>query len=82
MEDSEKAPRYWKIVGISLLVSAGVFLLYLFLTRANAILVGLALTLAAAIGTGLILERIDRSRHLDAERTPEDYWGFRGRPGS
>lgn len=46
--------------------------------------IGLLLLVAAAAVTGLILERLDKSRKREpgSEGSPEDFWGFRGRPGS
>lgn len=62
--------------------------LYLILTRGSAVLVGSLLLLGAAFGIGVVLDRVDNSRRPpekrppDWESQPEDYWGFRGRPGA
>lgn len=74
--------RFLRIGVWSLLAAVAAFLIYLLFTEGSSILVGLILTIAAAGITGVILERIDSSRHADHEGHPEDYWGFRGRPGS
>jgi hypothetical protein len=74
--------RYLRTASGALLVGGGVFLLYLLFTKGSAVLVGLVLTVGTAALTGVILERIDSSRQADHEGHPDDYWGFRGRPGS
>lgn len=73
----------WVTVG-----AVAAFVVYLILTRGSAVLVGSLLLLAAAFGTGVVLDRVDNSRRPpekrppDWESHPEDYWGFRGRPGA
>lgn len=92
MEGSDRPPedrqrrlrtRRFLQIGIwSLLAAGAFFLIYLVFTEGSSIVVGLVLTIAAAGITGVILERIDSSRQADHEGHLEDYWGFRGRPGS
>lgn len=66
----------------------GLWALILVLTRGDAVLVGLILLLGAAVGTGVVLDRIDYSRMAPEKRpkgwrqAPHDHWGYRGRPGS
>ena len=78
-------------VWIALWVVAGGILaltLFLVLTRGSAVLVGTVLLLAGAFGTGVLLDKLDSSRRPpekrppDWEGHPEDFWGFRGRPGA
>ena len=73
----------WVIAGGILTVT-----LFLVLTRGSAVLVGTLLLLAAAFGTGVLLDKLDSSRRPPEKRPPnweghpEDFWGFRGRPGA
>lgn len=80
--------RYVRLVVWAIAAALGVWVLFGVLTRGDAILVGLILLLGMAVATGLILDRIVYSRMPPENRpegwkeSPEDYWGFRGRPGS
>lgn len=80
--------RLLRIVLWAALIAVAAWVLFLILTRADVLVVALILLLGAAVGSGLILDRIDVSRRPPEERPegweshPEDYWGYRGRPGA
>lgn len=84
-EDRQQRPgtrRLLQVGAWSLVAAGAVFLAYLLFAKGSSVLVGLVLMIATAVITGVILERIDSSRHAEHEGHPEGYWGFRGRPGS
>ena len=74
---------FWAVAGGIVAVT-----MFLVLTRGSAVLVGSLLMLVAAYGTGVLLDKLDSSRRppeqrpSDWEGHPEDFWGFRGRPGA
>lgn len=80
--------RYLRFTLQTAALAALAFVVYLVFTEGHAVLVGSVLLLAAAAITGLILDRVDHSRRPpedrpdDWQKSPEDYWGFRGRPGA
>lgn len=60
------------------------FLIWALLVGHVAGVVVFTLLIAAATGSGLILERVDSSRQREqgTRPGPDEHWGFRGRPGS
>lgn len=72
------------IVMAVLVIGAVGFLVWALVNGHVAGIVVLSTLLASAAATGLILERVDSSRHRDQGTNPghDEYWGFRGRPGS
>lgn len=79
---------YLKLGLQTVALAALTFVVFLVLTEGHAVLVSSVLLLAAAAITGLVLDRVDNSRRppedrpADWQESPEDYWGFRGRPGA
>ncbi len=67
-----------------LVVVAVITLAVLAAITGSGFFVAMLIVLAVAGLSGLLLERWDRSRHRGErpDGDPEDYWGYRGRPGS
>lgn len=79
----ESGPLVTIVMAVLVLACVG----FLVWALANGHVVGvvvLGVLLASAAVTGLILERVDASRHREQGSSPgqDEHWGFRGRPGS
>ncbi|MGD2061577.1 MAG: hypothetical protein PVF87_11960 [Acidimicrobiia bacterium] len=67
-----------------LVMAAVIALAILAAVTGSGFFVAMLIVVAVAALSGLLLDRLDGSRRHGSERdgNPDDYWGYRGRPGS